>query len=275
MTETAPARTAPLAARLWFGYVLLANALVLLVLWIPAMLDLRRSHTVRTFQRWARPWSQAALGLAGIRVETVLEPGAGAQTAGTQTAGAHAAGASAGPVVYVANHQAMADIPVLLVAIREPFLFVARVALARLPLVGPVLSASVCVFLDRSQPGGGEAALVAAEARLALGESVLFFPEGTRRYDGRLGPFYPGAFRLAQRAGVAVVPVAVGDTHALLDERRRTARPGRVAVRVGAPIPPGGAADAEALAAQARAAVAALLGEGKRATVSGRRSAAP
>ena len=43
-----------------------ADALVLLAMVVPAMIALRLSHTVETFQRWARPWSQAALGLAGI-----------------------------------------------------------------------------------------------------------------------------------------------------------------------------------------------------------------
>lgn len=238
-----------LAARLWFGYVLLANAAVLLVLWIPAMLDLTRSRTVATFQRWARPWSQATLALIGIRTETTVAPGAAALASGVD-----------GPVVFVSNHRAMLDIPALLVGLETPFLFVARAGLARLPLIGPVLRASVCVFLDRTQPGGGDAALDEAEARLRLGESVLFFPEGTRR-AGDLGPFYPGAFRLAQRTGVPVVPVALSDTDALISERTHTARPGRVRVCVGAPISAEAAPTPEALAEHARAAVAQMLGE--------------
>ncbi|HEX8299376.1 MAG TPA: lysophospholipid acyltransferase family protein [Rubricoccaceae bacterium] len=247
MTPTAvspPAPAPPLAARLWFAWVLLANALVLLVLWVPGMVDLRLNRSARTLQRWARPWSWAALGLAGIRVETVVEPGAETH---------------AGPVVYVANHQAMADIPVLVLAIREPILFVARAGLARVPLIGPVLSASVCVFLDRSTPGGGEAALDEAEARLALGESVVFFPEGTRRYDGPPGPFFPGAFRLALRAGVPVVPVAIGGSHRLSNERDRTARPGRLRVGIGAPLTPQPDETSEALAERSRGHVARLL----------------
>ena len=244
MTPTADPARRPLLARLWFGWALAANAAVLAVLWVPTMLDLARSRTVGTFRRWARLWSRLALALVGVRVETRVEaPGE----------------APAGPVVFVSNHRAMLDIPVLLVGVPVPFLFVARSGLARLPLIGPVLRASVCVFLDRAAPGGSEAALGAAAERLALGESVLFFPEGTRRYDGRLGPFFAGAFRLAQQAGAAVVPVAIGDTHALLDERARTARPGRVTVRIGAPIPPGAAPDAEALAALARGVVARML----------------
>ncbi len=235
-----------LAAHLWFWWALAANALVLLVLWIPAMLDLTRSHTVAALQRWARPWSRATLALVGIRTETTVAPASAAFASG-----------AAGPVVFVSNHRAMLDIPVLVVGLETPFLFVARAGLARLPLVGPVLRASVCVFLDRAQPGGGDAALDAAEARLRAGESVLFFPEGTRQ-AGALGPFYPGAFRLARRAGVPVVPVALSDTAALLDERTHTARPGCVRVHVGAPIPPDGSP--EALAEAARASVAAMLG---------------
>lgn len=246
-TETLDTPRPALAARIWFGWVLVANAAVLLVLWIPAMLDLTRSHTVATFQRWARPWSGATLALIGVRTETTVEPAAAALASGAD-----------GPAVFVANHRAMLDIPVLLVGLETPFLFVARAGLARLPLIGPVLRASVCVFLDRAQPGGGDAALAAAEARLRRGESVLFFPEGTRR-DGSLGPFYAGAFRLAQRAGVPVVPVALGDTAALISERAHTARPGRVHVRVGAPILADAAATPEALATLARAAVARLL----------------
>lgn len=251
MTATADPPRRPPLARLWFGWALAANAAVLLVLWIPTMLDLARSRTVRTFRRWARLWSRLALALIGVRVDTV-DGGHVEARDGVPTA----------PVVFVSNHRAMLDIPVLLVGVPVPFLFVARSGLARLPLIGPVLRASVCVFLDRRAPGGTEAALDAAADRLALGESVLFFPEGTRRYDGTLGPFYEGAFRLAQRTGAPVVPVAVGDTHALLDERERTAWPGRVAVRVGAPIPSAAAPDAEALAALARESVARMLEKG-------------
>ncbi len=246
-TETLDPPRPALAARIWFGWVLLANALVLLVLWIPAMLDLTRSHTVATFQRWARPWSGATLALIGIRTETTVAPAAAAIASG-----------SGGPAVFVANHRAMLDIPVLLVGLETPFLFVARSGLARLPLVGPVLRASVCVFLDRTQPGGGDAALDAAEARLRLGESVLFFPEGTRRADG-LGAFYPGAVRLAQRAGVPVVPVVLSDTAVFISERAHTARPGRVHVTVGAPIRADAAATPEALAETVRAAVARMM----------------
>ena len=44
---------------------------------------------------------------------------------------------------------------------------------------------------------------------------MLIFPEGTRSTDGNLLPFMKGAFSLATRAGVPVVPLAVIGTNAL------------------------------------------------------------
>ena len=229
----------PLAARAWLGWALLWTAIVSVVQVGPNLVALRLWPTARTFWRWLRVWSRLVLGGAGIRVE--------------------GRGQADGPVVYVANHQSIVDIPVLTVAIGAPFVFVARAGLGRVPIVGAILRRSRCVLIDRRAPGGAEAALDQAVDRLAAGESVLFFPEGTRSYGGGLGTFYPGAFRVAERAGVPVVPVSVDGAGRLVNEQARTARPGRVTVRVGTPIPPGPGAGA--LAEQAHAAVAELLGE--------------
>ena len=234
------------ATRLWFGWTLLWNALVLAAMWPAWIAALRLWPSSRTFSGWLAAWARVVLGGCGFRVR------------GEWTARAR------GAVVYVANHQAMLDIPALALAVPDPFVFVARSELRRLPLVGSILARSLCVFVDRHAPGGTEAALAEAAGRLAEGHSVLFFPEGSRSYDGRLGAFYPGAFRLAERAGVPVVPVGIGGTHGLLNERQKAARPGRVTIRVGAPIAPG--AGAEALMQAAHAATERLLGARQAAT---------
>lgn len=235
---TVAAPRPPVAARLWLAWTLAWAAAVSLVQIGPNLVALAVRPTARTFWRWLRVWSRLVLGGAGIRVDARGRP-------------------AAGPAVYVANHQSMLDIPVLTLAIGAPFVFVARAGLGRLPIVGAVLRHSRCVLVDRQAPGGAEAALDQAAERLADGEAVLFFPEGTRSYDATLGAFYPGAFRLAERAGVPVVPVAVDGAARLVNERERTARPGRVRVRIGAPIAPGPGADA--LADRARDEVARLL----------------
>ena len=64
--------------------------------------------------------------------------------------------------------------------------------------------------------------------------------EGHRTRDGRLGPFYPGAFRLAIQAGVPVVPMALRGLRNVCPREDWRIRPGHVDVLFGAPIPTAG-----------------------------------
>jgi 1-acyl-sn-glycerol-3-phosphate acyltransferase len=85
------------------------------------------------------------------------------------------------------------------------------------------------------------------------------FPEGTRSLDGRVAPFRSGAFRAAIAAGVPVVPVAIHGAGAVLPPRGLfRVRPGRIALRFGAPLRAADA-DPKALAEAARGAIAAML----------------
>ena len=230
-----PVRSA--VSRLHYAWTLAWCALVSVVLSPPGLVDASLHPTARRFWQWMRVWSRLVLGGIGVRV---VRRGA----------------APAGPAVYVSNHGAMADIPALLLGIDRPFVFVARAELRRLPIVGAVLRISRCVLLDRGAAGPG---LAEAARRVAEGDAVVFFPEGTRGYGGPLGRFRTGAFRLAAAAGVPVVPVAVDGSARVVHERRKTARPGTITVHVGAPLRPAAGEDAHAFAARARDAVGALL----------------
>ena len=68
------------------------------------------------------------------------------------------------------------------------------------------------------------------------GKSLAVFPEGTRTPDGQLQDFQPGAFKIALRAGVPIVPVSIRGTFALLPKTTLAPRPGRVDVVLGEPI---------------------------------------
>ncbi len=95
------------------------------------------------------------------------------------------------------------------------------------------------------------------EAELALGHSILVFPEGTRTKDGRVGRFRKGFFRIARDAGVAIVPVSVTGMFGVLRKGSGMMRPGFVTVHVGAPIPTKDVSDEDLkdLVARAQAAV--------------------
>ena len=69
------------------------------------------------------------------------------------------------------------------------------------------------------------------ERALAQGSSVYFFPEGTRSRTGELKPFKPGAFTLAKRARVPLLPIVLEGTARALP-RRGFVLQGRHAIRV-------------------------------------------
>jgi 1-acyl-sn-glycerol-3-phosphate acyltransferase len=68
------------------------------------------------------------------------------------------------------------------------------------------------------------------------GRSLAVFPEGRRTDDGQLQVFEAGAFKLALRAGVPIVPVTIRGTFAMLPRTSLAPRPGRVDVIIAEPI---------------------------------------
>ena len=111
------------------------------------------------------------------------------------------------PAIVIANHPTLIDITALTVAV-GPACIVAKKALFSNPLVGPLLRA--CGHIAVGLPDDGTASAVdQAEARLRAGHVVILFPEGTRSPADGLGRFRLGAFELARRTGVPILPVRI------------------------------------------------------------------
>ena len=100
---------------------------------------------------------------------------------------------------------------------------------------------------------------------LQQGRVVGLFPEGTRSVDYQMGDWHVGMAMLANRGRAPIVPAALINTRATLEERRALPGGPPVHVRFGAPIPvpaePLGRDQLEALRDRARAAVEAMLSE--------------
>ena len=69
---------------------------------------------------------------------------------------------------------------------------------------------------------------------------LVIFPEGGRCADGRIQPFLPGAFFLAIKAQVDIVPIALVNTYELLPMDTFHIKPRSLEMRVGEPIPTAG-----------------------------------
>src|SRR5712671_4926518 len=120
------------------------------------------------------------------------------------------------PYVYAVNHGSALDIPVLYVYLPFQFRIVFKKELLSYPIVGWHLKRSGQVCIDQQHPGGSVASIRSALKSLKSGLPLVIFPEGGRTPDGQIKPFLPGAFFLAIKAQVDIVPVALVGTYELL-----------------------------------------------------------
>jgi len=115
---------------------------------------------------------------------------------------------TAKPHVYAVNHASALDIPVLYVNLPFQFRIVFKKELLAYPIVGWQLRRSGQVCIDQQKPTNSIAAIRSAVKSLKAGMPLVIFPEGGRTPDGDIKPFLPGAFFLAIKAQVDIVPVA-------------------------------------------------------------------
>jgi len=120
--------------------------------------------------------------------------------------------------VMVANHQSLLDILVLF-RLFVHFKWVAKAELFRIACVGWNMSLNRYIRLRRGDPGSIKQMMDDAERTLAEGSSLMIFPEGTRSADGHLKAFKHGAFTLALRGRVPLLPIVVEGTSNALPKR--------------------------------------------------------
>ncbi|HLV87203.1 MAG TPA: lysophospholipid acyltransferase family protein [Candidatus Sulfotelmatobacter sp.] len=161
------------------------------------------------------------------------------------------------PHVYAVNHASALDIPVLYVNLPFRFRIVFKKELLAYPVVGWQLRRSGQICIDQQNPSRSVGSIRSALKGLQAGLPLVIFPEGGRTPDGEIKPFLPGAFFLAIKAQVDVVPVALVGTYELLpmDTYHIKCRP--LEMRVGEPISTVGLTgrDLETLSAKVQKAV--------------------
>jgi 1-acyl-sn-glycerol-3-phosphate acyltransferase len=114
--------------------------------------------------------------------------------------------------------------------------WIAKAELFKAPLVGWMMQMAGDIPLDRRQRAGAQA-LLRAKSILQKGCSVMVFPEGTRSTDAKIHAFTDGAFALAVKAGVPVLPVAVEGSHDCLPKGGwRFGEPKDIHIRVLDPV---------------------------------------
>jgi 1-acyl-sn-glycerol-3-phosphate acyltransferase len=161
------------------------------------------------------------------------------------------------PCVYAVNHASAMDIPVLYVYLPFQFRIVFKKELLAYPVVGWQLKRSGQVCIDQQKPTNSIAAIRSAVKSLKAGMPLVIYPEGGRTPDGHIKPFLPGAFFLAIKAQVDIIPVALVGTYELLPMNTYHIKCRPLEMRVGEPISTVGMTmrDLEAVSARVQKAV--------------------
>jgi 1-acyl-sn-glycerol-3-phosphate acyltransferase len=134
--------------------------------------------------------------------------------------------------MFIANHTSMTDIMLMLAVVRNPFVFVGKAELAKIPLFG-FFYKRTCILVDRNSSKSRMEVFKRAQARLAQGLSICIFPEGGVPDESVvLDDFKDGAFRLAIEHQIPIVPITFADNKKRFSYTFFSGSPGRMRARV-------------------------------------------
>ena len=210
-----------LVRNLKIGWLCFWIGLATLLVFLPVVLTARLDPSQRSTQFFVRMWY--GIILAATRVKT--------RSVGLEKIREGCA------YVIVSNHQSHFDILALVAELPLIVRFIAKKELRRIPLFGYAVSLTGCIFVDRSDSAKAVKSLQDGIRDLPPSISMLFFAEGTRSRDGKIGPFKKGGFRTAKVAGWPILPVVVHGSRKILPKGELLVRPGTIEVEVLDPIP--------------------------------------
>jgi len=138
-----------------------------------------------------------------------------------------------GPLIVVANHVNLIDIPLMAVSLGRKVIFMAKEELFHSKFVGHFLRSFGSFPVRRGRPD--RKALRQAQQLLADGGALIIFPEGKRSKNAQLQPAFFGAALLAQWNGTPILPVGIIGTEQITGFASILRRP-KVVINIGQPF---------------------------------------
>jgi len=138
--------------------------------------------------------------------------------------------------IIISNHQSHFDGPVVAAGLGVQFRWVAKQELLKIPVFGHALHACGNIFIDRKDKEKSNRMIKEGMNRLSPGTGVMFFAEGTRSEDGKIGKFKKGGFAAAIETGYPILPVTINGSSNVLPKGSIVFSSNPIEVSVGDPI---------------------------------------
>ncbi len=205
--------------RIWF-YILLAVPILIMFPFL--LISILKKEWYGAFFKLARVWATVILFGMGfipkIKRDTTYEKGKS--------------------YMFVSNHTSMTDIMLMLYLVKNPFVFVGKKELSKIPLFG-FFYKRTCILVDRKNPKSRHEVFQSAQARLNQGFSICIFPEGGVPDDMSivLDTFKDGAFRLATDHDLPIAPMTFHDNKKRFPYIFFSGTPGKMRAKVHKLIP--------------------------------------
>ena len=179
--------------------------------------------------------------------------------------------------ILIANHHSYFDIPCIFAAIPQPIRFMAKKSLFSIPIFGWAIGRAGFIPIDRKNRRTAVKSFDLAVERIRRGNTIVIFPEEGRSREVAMRPFQRGAFLLAIRSELPILPVAIDGTYEVFCVGAKRITPGIVTVRVGTEIETAGAGvrAKDALSEQSRSQIEMMLARGSVSADSDSAAAAP
>lgn len=142
--------------------------------------------------------------------------------------------------IIVANHTSYLDGIIVTAALDTGIHFIVKGELARIAPLRVLLQRFGVEFVDRFNASKGASDVGRIADKVRMGQSIVFFPEGTFTTFEGLQPFRMGAFVTAARAQVPVVPVAIKGARTIQRGSDWFPQRGSIEVTILPPIQPNG-----------------------------------
>lgn len=142
------------------------------------------------------------------------------------------------PILYISNHRSYFDVPIAYVSLPTLTGFMAKKEIGRVPILRTWMRFLQCLFLDRDDIRQGMKTILQAIEQIKAGYSIFISPEGTRNHGKEMLPFKEGSFKVAEKTGCAIIPVALTNTDEIFENHAPRVKSTKVVIEFGKPIYP-------------------------------------